>query len=443
MERLNLEKISSLNFSVLVKMLPILFYAIGARVLLMNEYGELRETLFLSEFIGLIGLLGLNQVLYTKSLNEGELENGFIHSSIVIIIACTVLYSLYAIWTVFSTSILVHTISFSLYLLSTTYLSIKISTKNLVFIFVFGIMFLLLCLNAKSHEQLIYSRIFINMVFFVSALTSTNIKDFHLNMEAIINEFFEGVKLSIYPVIALISLKLDGLLFIYFFSESEWAIYSNALLEIPVLSVAILYIGGRHANLLSEAIRSENMVAMKRRLARMIESGIYLIIPFGIVAFTFGNELMALIFGSKYQLSGEYFRVYLLLVPGKIFLFSWILIPLRQYKFMFTRSIVDLCVNLLLGLALISLLGKYAFICSTILSFYLISVLSNVIRIKKVIGLNLYGGINWSTIGVNILPFTIVIVLVKLLFGGFESLYIGLALYVVMIWKTRKFWLVS
>ena len=443
-----LDTASRLFFAVIVKTIPLLFYVICSYKFEVSRYGALRELLFDAELVGLLSILGINQILYSKGLQGKELEKTLVCGfsvTIPIALVCWMIVSL--LRGGFSVEVLVYANSFVSYLMAATYLGIRANKKAMaILIIVESVLLGLVCFET-DFSHILTLRILINYVFFAIALWNVIVLRKLVFGDVKRGDFVgvlkEGMNLFLFPLIALLSLKLDGLLFIHFFDSEAWGIYSNAILELPIISLSLMYIGSVHANELASEIKRRDTVAAQRRLVLMLRSSTVLILPFGVWAFILAPEILDLAFGHGYSQGKGYFRLYLLLIPGKLLTYSWVLIPMQKYRFMLVRAVMDLLANLSLGLLLLPVLSTYAFGTSTVVSFYIVSVIGNILFIKRELSINIPALFPWKKALCWCLVAGAVVFVPSFAIQGIQLILGSLLLVSLFVLTQYKLWLVK
>lgn len=175
-------------------------------------------------------------------------------------------------------------------------------------------------------------------------------------------------------IILILNTRIDKVIVSLTESNEFYAIYANASKELPVaaLSVAVAsIIIPKLVRLLRNGDTDKALKLWKSTLSLTMFISIFLMSG----VFIFAEDVMTLIYSSKY-LDGLYiFKVYLFLIPFHLIEFSLLLSANGKTKFILISSIISLIVNIILDFILLKLFGiiglAYATIIATIIMSYL------------------------------------------------------------------------
>lgn len=149
----------------------------------------------------------------------------------------------------------------------------------------------------------------------------------------------------------------DKLVFVSFFTATQFAFYFNGAWELPIVGIAV---SSLVAVLLPEWRVAYRRGEMDRVLALMHFAArrlALLLFPTAAFAFVTAPELMSLVFGDAYRASSGVFRVFLFLLPLRVSTAGRVLLAANRTRAVLLGTVVDLVVAVGLGLALIPSLG--------------------------------------------------------------------------------------
>jgi O-antigen/teichoic acid export membrane protein len=195
--------------------------------------------------------------------------------------------------------------------------------------------------------------------------------------------FFFSLPLGAARVFGIIQISMDKLLVSSFCQPSEFAIYSNGALEIPIIGI----VTGSIATVILPDLRksiadgnTERAISLFRRSAE--KSAVFLI-PLMIFLLFLADPVIRLLYSEKYQESVIPFRIYLLLLPARVVMYGSIMIALGLNKVVLYVSAAGALVNAGLGYVLVNQIGSNGAAISTVLSMYAVICFLNIWAICK------------------------------------------------------------
>lgn len=196
----------------------------------------------------------------------------------------------------------------------------------------------------------------------------------------------------------------DKLLFIlsasYFpyFNASTFAYYYNGAWELPVVGILVDSIflvlqpelrGAYHRK------DTRYIVSLMHFAARRIA---FFIFPLAAFSFVVGPDLMSFLFGASYRVSGDYFRVFTLILLCRVSTAGLVLLAADRAGSVLFGTVLDLFIAVVVGFALIPLVGPFGpaigLVCSTYcqVGYYMW-------KASRVLGTPLRDILPWSTLG--------------------------------------------
>ena len=178
--------------------------------------------------------------------------------------------------------------------------------------------------------------------------------------------------LSIIALLDVLTVQIDKYLVVWFYKGQEtiFAVYSVGAMEIPLVA---LILGAISSVVMPEFSRlfSQRDIPQALSLLRIMTYRLNLMLfPLFIFLLCSGFVLVPFFFGVQYRPSIGIFIVYLFLIPNRIIANHPLLIAGGLQRFALYGRIIDLVVNVTLGLLLLPVLGYYGPAISTITATY-------------------------------------------------------------------------
>lgn len=171
--------------------------------------------------------------------------------------------------------------------------------------------------------------------------------------------------------IDIISRWLDKFVVSFFLGTEPLGIFSVGALEIPFIGILVSTVYGLISpklNTLHEEGNTDGFIELVRKTLQLTSKIIW---PVFAYLFVFAGNLITLVFSNQYEGAVLPFRIYLTLLPIRIFLFGVILLALGKPRLIFTASLLTLFINLVLNVILVIKMGYIGAAASTVISTYL------------------------------------------------------------------------
>jgi O-antigen/teichoic acid export membrane protein len=195
-----------------------------------------------------------------------------------------------------------------------------------------------------------------------------------------------------------VSQQLDKIIVSSFMTPTDFAIYVNGAIEIPLIGVITGSISAVMLGEMSKCIKEQNVKQASCLFKETANRSALVLFPVLIFLLINGDLFVVALFSSKYVLSSVIFRIYLLLLPIRIVVFGSALIALGKGKKILIRSVVELFLNLILSYLLLKYFGYYGVAMATVIVVYVWSVPFNVMEISKGFKVGIFELFNYSRI---------------------------------------------
>lgn len=181
---------------------------------------------------------------------------------------------------------------------------------------------------------------------------------------------FYAIPFGLASMLGSLTLQLDKFIVAAMCAPTEFAIYSNGAIELPVIGI----VTGSIATIILADMRraivggDENAARLLFRRAA-VKSGCFLL-PLMCVLFVVADDLIVLLFSDSYAESVLPFRLYLLFLPIRIAFFGTALMALGMSSAVFYRGIIDLLLNAALSVVFVYYWGSVGAAIATVVMLY-------------------------------------------------------------------------
>jgi len=211
-------------------------------------------------------------------------------------------------------------------------------------------------------------------------------------------QFRYAFPIGIASIVGTLTKQLDKLVISSFFVASQYAVYSNGAIEIPLIGIIT---GSVTAVLMPEFVRlntdgkSDGLVALWHSAIRKVA---LIILPVMIFLLIYAPEFLTLLFSSKYAESATIFRVYLLALPNRVTTFGTILLSIGLSRLVMRYSLYALVLNVGLNYLLVKTVGFIGPVIGTVIAIYFIAYLQ-LRKITSVMNSSLRAIFPWHILG--------------------------------------------
>jgi len=171
--------------------------------------------------------------------------------------------------------------------------------------------------------------------------------------------------------IDLLSRWLDKFVISIFLGAEPLGVFYIGAIEIPFVSVFVATVYSVISPVLNSYHHKKNYAGFVKLVTQTLKFTAKFIWPLCIYLFVFADHLIPLVFTGNYEGAVAPFRIYLTLMPIRIFLFGVIIIALGKPRIVLLAALGSLIVNLLLNIILIMHIGFLGPAIATVVSTYL------------------------------------------------------------------------
>ena len=445
----------------LTALVGIVSAAVLSRVFSQIDYATYRQTLLAYTFAVPFVTLGFDRALYYFLPSEESRSRGILIENLVWLIGGGALLSLFLLFggnrllaMRFNNPNLVtpllYLIPYPLLMLPASAMSACLMACNRTSqVAVFNVASRLLMLITIVIPCIIWPSIYVAIIGTVIgavlttifALTlmfrSCNIGSWYPTIAGLRSQLKFSAPLGFATLVGSVSQSLDQVLVAMVCSTAVFAVYVNGAIEVPLISMvtgsmtSVLIVD--YAKFYREGSLSEIIGLIHRA---MVKSAL-IIFPAMVFLMCMAPELMCLLFGAPYKESAVPFRIYLLMLPVRIFTYGAVLNATGHSKAVFIQSVLSFTTNALFLWCAIHFIGPLLAPIGPVISLYLIIMPYLIITLRKVLQCSVATLFPWvelaKVMGVsclavpillifkyfgNGLPLSIIFVIATIIYGG-------------------------
>lgn len=244
------------------------------------------------------------------------------------------------------------------------------------------------------------------------------------DVDLFVRQLRYSLPIGIAGIVGTLTLQLDKIFIASFFAASQYAVYVNGAIQIPLIGVIT---GSVTAVLMPEFVRLHTngdpgkLVSLWHRAIRKVA---LIILPVMIFLLIYAPDFLTLLFSSKYAESATVFRIYLLALPNRVTTFGTILMSVGLSSLVMRYSLYALVLNVILNYILIKTAGFIGPAIGTVIAIYFAAYLL-LRKISSIMNFSFRKIFPWRVLGKTFLV-TLVAGLVsawpKLFYPGLTSL---------------------
>lgn len=202
---------------------------------------------------------------------------------------------------------------------------------------------------------------FIWLVLLIAKKTS-----FTLNVDFLRKYLRDGLPLSLKFLVSSSGLYIDQIIIGYYFDPSTFAVYRFGAREIPIVTIlAVSLSNSLLANFGDKQKLVKNLEILKDESLKLM----HLLFPISIAAILFARWLFPAIFGNEFSDSANIFMIYCLIAVSRVLLPQTVTQGLRENIAVLTISIVEMALNIILSLLLVTRFGIKGVAAATVIAY--------------------------------------------------------------------------
>lgn len=170
-------------------------------------------------------------------------------------------------------------------------------------------------------------------------------------------QLLTGYPIVIAAIVASFAKYLDKFLVSSYFSTETFAIYVNGAEEVPFVSIVTGSVIGvllpEFSRLYASSDKSGIIDLWKRAGVKVS----LILFPATFFLMAMAPELMVLLFSETYRDSAQYFRIYLIVLPLRVFFFNSLMIASGKTKVIGLMNLLSISINLIVSIILLQIIG--------------------------------------------------------------------------------------
>jgi len=237
--------------------------------------------------------------------------------------------------------------------------------NGIYFVGIIGVFSLIFLKGYGIDNLLFYLNVFggFMVIWLFRELFSFGILPFRGN--DIIKSFVVFWPLCIYALVGGLALVFDGWLVHYFYGEgATFAIYKYGSREFPLSVAMAAALSNAMIPVLSLSLK-EGMSGLKLRSLRQM----HFLFPTSIVLLISSHWIFTAVYGSRFEEAVIIFDIMLLVICSRMLFPQAILIALKKNKVLLNVSLIELCFNIALSIALVYLIGLPGIVIATVIAY--------------------------------------------------------------------------
>lgn len=191
------------------------------------------------------------------------------------------------------------------------------------------------------------------------------------------------VPLALAGMFGTLSLQLDKIVVSAMCTPEEFAVYSLGAIEIPLIGIVTGAITSVALTEMRKAVANGDTDEAVRIFTKIAKTSSIIIFPVMLFLLINADILVRVLYTATYSESVIPFRIYLLLLPVRTVIFGSLLMAFGLSKFILKRAAIGLAINVVLSVALVSMLGSAGAVIATVCSIYFWEVPASLAMIRK------------------------------------------------------------
>ena len=214
-------------------------------------------------------------------------------------------------------------------------------------------------------------KLFLALIFLFKIRSKIGKKLLFQVKSSILLQMSFALPIALTSTIDIISRFLDKFVISFFLGTEQLGVFSVGAIEIPFVTVFVATVYSVISPVLNSLHHNEDYNGFTNLVTKTLKFTAKIVWPICIYLFIFADHLIPFVFTHNFENAVEPFRIYLFLMPIRIFLFGVIIIALGQPRVLFWASFGSLILNVFLSVFLVLRIGFLGPAIATVVSTYL------------------------------------------------------------------------
>lgn len=187
-----------------------------------------------------------------------------------------------------------------------------------------------------------------------------------------------------------------------YISPSEYAVYSLAFLNIPILGQFFQSVHNVVVPEISKAMSNNDIPKATLLWQKTIEKTSSVTIPAVFLFWILANELITVLYTIEYIEAANYYRIFVLMFFVSMFSHEIILRGANKTRYIFYSNLIGTVITVIIGFIIIPTYYLYGAIITAFIGVVLPMIISLQFE-RKIMGLSLKNWVHWKQLGLNFL----------------------------------------
>ncbi len=226
------------------------------------------------------------------------------------------------------------------------------------------------------------------------------IPSFKIQIDLLKRQLIYTIPFGFALILNIFSTTFDKFFINQYITPSEYAIYSMAFLNIPILGQFFQSVHNVVVPEISTAMSNNNISKATILWQKTIDKTSSVTIPAVFLFWILANEIITILYTQEYIEAAKYYRIFVLMFFVSMFSHEIILRGANKTKFIFVSNFIGTLITITLGLFLIPNFALYGAIITSLIGTVLPMIISLQYE-RKIMGLTIKNWVNWQNIGKN------------------------------------------
>lgn len=223
---------------------------------------------------------------------------------------------------------------------------------------------------------------------------------FKIQFKLLKKQLIYSIPFGLALILNIFSTTFDKFFINQYISPSEYAVYSLAFLNIPILGQFFQSVHNVVVPEISKSMNENNIQRATSLWQKTVEKTSSITIPAVFLFWILSNEIITILYTVKYIEAAKYYRIFVLMFFVSMFSHEIILRGANKTKYIFISNLIGTIITIVIGIFIIPKFRLYGAIITSFLGTILPMLISLHYE-RKIMNLSLKNWVNWKTLRVN------------------------------------------